>query len=50
MTKLAKGLRLDLSNSLARDVEQTADFLQGLLRPFAEAEAQAKNQLFTRRQ
>ncbi len=49
MTELAKGLRLDLANSLARDVEETADFLQGVLHPFANAEAHAENQLFPRR-
>ena len=27
MTELAEGLRLDLPNSLARDAEETADFL-----------------------
>ena len=48
MTKLAKGLRLDLANSLARDVKRTADFCQGVLRPFAKPESHSQDQFLSR--
>src|SRR6266542_1975845 len=50
MPQLAQRLGLDLANTLASDREVLADFLQGVLAPVRETEAQAQHLLLARRQ
>src|SRR5437899_5518410 len=48
MPQLAQGLRLDLSNALARDVERAADLFQRVLGAVADAKAHLQHLLFAR--
>src|SRR5690242_12134827 len=50
MPQLPQGLRLDLPDALARDVERAADLLEGVLGAVADAEAHLEDLLLAGRQ
>src|SRR5262245_45851119 len=50
MAELAERLRLDLPDALARDGEALADFLERVLRAFADAKAHLDDALLARRE
>src|SRR4051794_24302211 len=48
MTQLAQGLRLDLADALARDIERATHFLERVLGAVADTEAHLEHLLFAR--